>query len=136
MPNPAHAESPQWGEQSGVAPWLMRMVGKLAGYDALRAIYKSIGPTQGPVDFATRALSTMRIDCEASEQSLARIPASGRVIIVANHPFGALDGLAAIGIIGKQRPDVRILANADLASIAELAPMILSVDPFAGQGST
>jgi putative hemolysin len=78
----------------------------------------------------------MRIDVSSSEQSRQRVPQQGRVIIVANHPFGALDGLAAIRLIGNLRSDVRVLANADLASIGELAPLIFPVDPFGGPGST
>ncbi len=78
----------------------------------------------------------MRIDCVPSEQSLAHLPRSGRVIIVANHPCGALDGLAAIRVIGTRRSDVRVLANADLVSIAELTPLLLAVDPGIGRSDT
>ena len=126
---------PQWGRESGIAPWLVRLVARFTGIDRLHHIYKSIGPTQGPVDFASRALSTMRIDVDSCEQTLMRVPDQGRVIIVANHPFGALDGLAAIRIIGKRRPDLRVLANADLTSIAELAPLFLPLNTYA-RGST
>jgi len=77
----------------------------------------------------------MRIDVDSCEQTLMRVPLEGRVIIVANHPFGALDGLAAIRIIGKRRPDLRILANADLTTIAELAPLFLPLNTY-GNGST
>ena len=136
MPAVDASTTPQWGQQTGMAPWLLRLAGHLTGMNAVHSIYKSVGPSDGPVDFATQALSTMRIACPVSEQSLARIPRTGRVIIVANHPFGALDGLAAISIVGAQRPDMRLLANADLASIAELAPLILSVNPFGGSGHT
>ena len=61
----------------------------------------------------------MRIDVSSCEESLKRIPERGRVIIVANHPVGALDRLAAIQIIGERRPDLRVLANTDLSSIDE-----------------
>src|SRR5262252_7748085 len=105
MPSPdAKPTSTQYPRHS---PWFKRLITQPSGFNSLRSIYKSIGPTQGPVDFASRALSTLHIECSASEQSLARVPCSGRVIIVANHPFGALDGLAAIRIIGARRPDLR-----------------------------
>jgi len=77
----------------------------------------------------------MRIDVSSCEEALKRIPEQGRVIIVANHPFGALDGLAAIRILGARRPDMRVLANADLSSIDELAPMFLPLNTY-GRGST
>jgi putative hemolysin len=131
----ANSGNPQWGRESGIAPWLVRLFARLSGIDALHSIYKSIGPTQGPVEFASRALSTMRIDVSSCEEALKRIPEQGRVIIVANHPFGALDGLAAIRILGARRPDMRVLANADLSSIDELAPMFLPLNTY-GRGST
>ena len=127
--------SPQWGEQSRAAPWFARLLTQLSGIGSLHSIYKSIGPTRDPVEFAERALTTMRIDCQLAEQSLANVPRTGRVIIVANHPFGALDGLAAISIVGSVRPDLRLLANADLSSIPELAPLLLPVDPFGRRGA-
>ncbi len=136
MPTPEASATPQWGQQSRISPWLVRLIARLSGIDALRSIYKSIGPTQGPVEFASRALSSMRIEVSPPGQSLMRVPREGRVIIVANHPFGALDGLAAMSIIGARRPDLRVLANADLTSIAELAPLILPLDPYGGPGST
>jgi putative hemolysin len=136
MPTVEATAEPRWGEHSGVPSWLIRLVGRVSGISSLRAIYKSIGPTQGPVEFAERALSRLRIECAPDQQTLSRIPRSGRVIIVANHPFGALDGLAAIRIVGARRLDLRVLANVDLASIPELASTILAVDPFTSAGSS
>jgi putative hemolysin len=133
----ADVNAPQtWEQQSESSSWYSRLLASLSGMNPLHSIYKSIGPTQGPVEYATRALSAMRIDCVPSEQSLAHLPRSGRVIIVANHPCGALDGLAAIRVIGTRRSDVRVLANADLVSIAELTPLLLAVDPGIGRSDT
>ena len=40
-----------------------------------------------------------------------RLPQAGRVVIVANHPLGAVDSLALLAFVGSVRRDVRILAN-------------------------
>ncbi len=57
-----------------------------------------------------------------SEAQLEHIPASGRVIIVANHPIGSLDGLALLRLLGRIRPDVKIVANQLLAQLTPLRP--------------
>jgi putative hemolysin len=67
----------------------------------------------------------------ARSEHLACIPATGGVLIVANHPFGILDGLA-IGQLGmKLRGNVRILTNSLLCQVPEVAPHLLPVD-FSG----
>ena len=59
--------------------------------------------------------------------------ARGRVIFVANHPFGALDGLIAIALLGAVRPDLKLFANEDLCALHELEPMLLPIEVFGRQ---
>lgn len=44
--------------------------------------------------------------------SLANIPANGPLILIANHPYGILDGLMMGHLLDRLRGDFRILANA------------------------
>lgn len=127
---------PRWSSKAGSRVWVSRLLSRLSGLQALQHIYKSIGPTQGPVDFASRALIKLGIEVSSCEKSLNRLPDTGPIVIVANHPFGTLDGLAAIHLVGAQRPDVWVLANAELTSIPELAAIVLPLDHFDGRGST
>lgn len=60
------------------------------------------------------------------------IPAIGRVVIVANHPIGSLDGLALLSLISEIRPDVRILANDMLANFEGLKDLIIPLDTMGG----
>ena len=64
---------------------------------------------------------------------LQRIPASGRLLIVANHPSGALDALALLDAVGKVRRDVRIVANDVLSLLQPLAGLLLPVRIFGGR---
>ena len=50
------------------------------------------------------------------------IPATGPAIAVANHPFGALDGLLLAQLLLKRRPDVLILTNRILSVIPGRSP--------------
>lgn len=59
--------------------------------------------------------------------SLADIPAQGPLVIVANHPFGILDGLVMGHILSKRRPAFHILANSVLSDAPELAGTVLPI---------
>jgi putative hemolysin len=62
---------------------------------------------------------------------IARIPPRGPLLIAANHPHGALDGLAVASALAQVRTDTRILANHLLSRIPELRESCFFVDPFA-----
>ena len=67
----------------------------------------------------------------ASPTPTARTSRStGRVVIVANHPLGALDALALMHLVGSVRRDVKVLANDVLMQIAPLAPLLLPLPVF------
>lgn len=84
----------------------------------------------GRLNFAERALTALEIKLDVDADSLGRIPHCGPLIVVANHPFGGLDGLAALALIKRRRPDVKILANHLLNRIPETHEDCFFVDPF------
>jgi putative hemolysin len=64
--------------------------------------------------------------------ALARIPTSGPLVVVANHPFGGIEGLILAAILERVRPDVRVMANYILGMCPELKESQIHVDPFGG----
>lgn len=70
-----------------------------------------------------------------SDADIARIPAAGPVVVVANHPFGVLDGAILGDLLDRVRPDVKIMTNILLAGIPELQERCIFVDPFGERGS-
>lgn len=102
------------------------------GLTTLQALYRRL-PDAGPDLFADLALDALQVTLACPRADLARIPARGPVIVVANHPHGALDGLALAALVRRVRPDVRLLANRWLAAIPQLAATCFFVDPFGGR---
>ena len=62
--------------------------------------------------------------------ALAHVPPSCPLILVANHPTGALDGLALLALIRRVRSDVRLLGNRWLRWVPELRQSLVPVDLF------
>jgi putative hemolysin len=58
-------------------------------------------------------------------------------VVVANHPFGALDGIALLSWLTPLFPDFKLLANNLLQRVEPLQPCLLTVDPtHAGAAGT
>jgi len=62
-------------------------------------------------DFIEQVLDYFNFSYSISHRDRNNIPATGRVVIVANHPLGALDGLSLLKLVGEVRRDVKIVAN-------------------------
>ncbi|MET0293711.1 MAG: 1-acyl-sn-glycerol-3-phosphate acyltransferase [Phenylobacterium sp.] len=54
-----------------------------------------------------------QLSVRVSTYGLERVPRSGRVILIANHPTGIADGIALYDAVRGLRPDICFYANAD-----------------------
>lgn len=115
-----------------LTPLFKRLLGWLLNERAF-ADFATRYPHLHGLDFVEQALTRLDSDYRVSEAQLEHIPASGRVILVANHPIGSLDGLTLLQLLGRIRPDVKIVANQLLAQLAPLRPLLLPVDNMAGK---
>lgn len=59
--------------------------------------------------------------------SLSQIPSEGPLVVVANHPFGILDGLVLGHLMSERRGDFRILANSVFREAPEIERALLPV---------
>ena len=85
--------------------------------------------------FLDKVLEFFNFGYQVSSRTLNAIPSEGRVIIVANHPIGSLDGLALLKLIRSVRPDVRIVANDLLAQVEPIRSLFIPVDNMSGKVS-
>src|SRR5689334_23354473 len=95
-------------------------------------ISESAGDRQPFID---RKLETLIIRIGVTLAELERVPRTGPLIVVANHPFGGIDGLALASLVGRVRPDVKVLANYLLGVVPALRESMIFVDPFNRPGS-
>lgn len=64
------------------------------------------------------------------EEVLDHLP-KGAFITVSNHPFGAIDGIILIDLIGRRRPKFKVMVNMILNYISSMRPNFIAVDPMA-----
>ncbi|WP_027720916.1 lysophospholipid acyltransferase family protein [Maridesulfovibrio zosterae] len=89
----------------------------------------------GQTDFVSKALKLLGVNSEIDKQDLKRIPKNGPSVVVANHPFGVVEGLLLIRILKMVRPDVKVMANFMLGLVPEMREHLISVDPFGRKDS-
>jgi putative hemolysin len=87
------------------------------------------------VSFCEALMETLRVRCRVSPADLARIPKTGPVVVVANHPFGLLEGILLGSLLPPLRPDVKFLANSLLENVPELHDITFFVNPYGGHGA-
>jgi putative hemolysin len=79
-----------------------------------------------------RFLEELDVRWSCSAEDMARIPRTGPVVVVANHPFGLVEGMTLGALLSQVRPDVKFLANSMLAAVPGTAQFLIPVDPFGG----
>ncbi|WP_444940903.1 lysophospholipid acyltransferase family protein [Microbulbifer sp. ZKSA004] len=95
--------------------------------------FTSSYPHLGGLDFIRQVFDDLNFRYELNPSELARVPTSGPLVIVSNHPLGSLDGLALIDMVARVRKDVRAVASQLLWNIKSLRPCLLPVDNFNGR---
>jgi putative hemolysin len=105
------------------------LAGKLAPVGTVRELYQRV--RQSPEGFRLEnLLAEMRVGLQVDAADQARIPLSGPVVVVANHPYGVLDGAILTVLLTRMRPDVKLLTNSLLGDVPELKRHCIFVDPF------
>ena len=80
-------------------------------------------------------LREMEVDLQVDAADLHRIPKTGPVVVVANHPYGMLDGAVLGALLARVRPDVKVMTNLLLESVPELQRYCIFVDPMGASKS-
>ena len=100
------------------------------GLDEVNAIHSRYCDTTG-AEFAPHLIkdefrNRLRVD---NEEILSRFP-EGPFITISNHPYGGLDGIILIDLVGKYRPDYQVMVNLILDNITAMRPSFIAVDPI------
>ncbi|MFN0169635.1 MAG: lysophospholipid acyltransferase family protein [Bryobacteraceae bacterium] len=104
---------------------------RLMSLDKVRELYQQAKELEGG-SIHDRLLESLQVTYHVQAEDLSRVPPKGPVIVVANHPFGMLEGPILGSLMPKLRPDVKVMTNYLLSAMPELAGFCIFVDPFGG----
>ena len=71
---------------------------------------------------------TINLTRDVSDGTVAAIPETGRVLVIANHPYGVIDGLALCASMAEVREDYKIITHRVLRQAPAVMDKILPID--------
>ncbi len=115
---------------------LIKTIEKFSGKKKLENLYKSYSlDSKDPNTFWTDILTLMDIKVTNKSKKKLEIPKNGSLILIANHPFGIIDGLILCSLVSKVRSDFKIMTHETLQFLPQLRKFILPVD-FSGKNKS
>ena len=111
---------------------ILRTLERLVHIRELQDFFAKHGEKQN-WEFIEAVFEYLDFSYRCSEEALQKIPAEGRLICVANHASGPLDGLVLLHLIGRVRKDVKIVLTDLLAELEQLGDLFLLYDQYASK---
>lgn len=107
----------------------------ITGLSKLDAHYQKRPAAPSSFEFMNYTLSTLNIRYDVARGGHESIPETGSLVIVANHPLGAIEGVILADFIGEVRKDIKVLANQILKRLPEIDDLFIGIDVFDGPNS-
>lgn len=114
----------------GFAQWAMEPVLRTGKTNAAFRELLELRRAHPSVSFYDHGLEALGVLYDVSEKDLSKIPSEGPVFLLANHPYGGVDGLVLGSLLDRVRPDSRLLVNSLLDRIDHMGGRCIYVDPF------
>ena len=121
------------GELGMVSNHFIRSIEKITGQPRIRKIYFDyVNDELPPQNFWSDALRRLDISIDLTRSYVdgiaASIPATGQVLVIANHPYGVIDGLVLCALMAEVRQDYKIITHRILRQAPAVMDKILPVD--------
>ncbi len=112
---------------------IIKTIESLSGKKKLENLYKKYSiKKQEPITFWSDILKEMEIKIVNKSNNKLDIPKNEPLLVIANHPFGIIDGLILCALVSQFRDDFKIMTHETLQFLPQLEQFILPVD-FSGQ---
>jgi len=115
-----------------VQSWSANRLEQVLAISEINRLYSHLPQTDSPLAAVRAMLDMFNANWQIAAGDISSIPRQGPVIVVANHPFGAIEGLFVADMLGRLRPDIRLMANYLLGGISEIRELFFLVNPFGG----
>lgn len=108
-------------------PTFINFIEKRTGLDEVKYFLSKHGKKKN-FHFIDEVFDYLDFTFSFSIKDKERIPRNGKLIIVANHPSGGLDGLILLRLVKEVRNDVKVVANNKLLELENLKDLFLPID--------
>jgi len=106
------------------------LIERWLGIEALKTIAARLSHHDSAGAYARSGLDALGVEFDVDASRLGHVPATGSLVVVANHPFGGIDGLIAVAALSEWRPDLLVLGQPILTQLGALGRIVLPLDPF------
>ncbi len=109
---------------------LIKTIEKLTGQLKIWRLYNEYTREDPSVreNFWDASIKKLNLNVNYDSTALASIPKTGALVVVANHPYGVLDGLIITQLMKRVRPDFKVLTNSVLCLAPEAKDDLLPID--------
>ncbi len=108
---------------------IIKTIENITGKKKLEKLYKKFNSSQtDSINLWTDILNILDIKIKNKSNNRLEVPEKGSLIVIANHPFGIIDGLILCSLISEKRRDFKIMTHETLKFLPELEEFILPVD--------
>ena len=117
------------GELGTMSNAFIRLIEKVTGQPLIKQLYLDyVDDNRPPEMFWRDALERLSISVDLKKEAEAMIPKTGRLLIIANHPFGVIDGIALCALVSSVRQDYKIITHRVLRQAPAVMNNILPID--------
>lgn len=108
---------------------------RFLGFPLLNECYVTIEHHDTAEYFFPKVLDVLNIGYRVADEDLGRVPKEGPVVVVANHPYGMVEGVILGALLTRVRSDVKMMGTRFLSFIPNIRDMIISVDNLGGDAA-
>jgi putative hemolysin len=129
---PAPSFSYASDEVGQISQRIIRGIEKITGQPRIRRLYEDYAKLGRPPElFWGDARAALRLDVDLASGSIGSLPPTGPQIVIANHPFGVVDGIILCWLVSQVRSDYKIMTHSILYQAPEVRRHIIPID-FSG----
>ena len=108
---------------------LCRRLMHMLAIDRVNGLYKRNSIVNGP-DFTKAVLKDIGVEYEVLNPEVLKNLPDGPFITISNHPYGHIDGVILVDLLGHIRPDFKVMVNKFLGRIRTLDENFICVTPI------
>jgi putative hemolysin len=119
-------------ELNGLGRGIVRLLEFATGQPRIRRLYEDHAKLARPPEwFWQDAIEALELDVWLDRNPSDIVPPAGPLVVIANHPFGVLDGIILCWLVSQARADFQVMTHRVLHQAPEVRARILPVD-FSG----